>query len=280
MDGKLGGARVALFEARMQSQLAELVRRNGGVPRVAPALAEAPVDQDDKVAALIDALVMREIRFVIFLTGVGAAALFAAAERLGRLHELVAALHTTTNICRSQKPWKPLKDRGVPITITAAEPYTTVEVIEALRPLALEGAGVALIHYGESNDLLATEVARRARELFQLQLYEWRLPADVSPVREIIDEIIRGEVDAVAFTSQVQIRHLLQIATEMGKHDALIEALNSPRLAVTVVGPTCAGTLRADGIKVDVEPRHPKMGPMLLALADHLASTGFQPRPL
>jgi hypothetical protein len=49
MDGKLGGARVGLFEARMQSQLAELVRRTGGVPRVAPALAEVAVDQDDKV---------------------------------------------------------------------------------------------------------------------------------------------------------------------------------------------------------------------------------------
>jgi uroporphyrinogen-III synthase len=42
-DG-LGGVRVALLEARMSGEMAELVRRYGGTVRSAPAVSEAPID--------------------------------------------------------------------------------------------------------------------------------------------------------------------------------------------------------------------------------------------
>ena len=40
----LGGARIGLLEARLSSELAELVRREGGEPVCAPSVTEAQVD--------------------------------------------------------------------------------------------------------------------------------------------------------------------------------------------------------------------------------------------
>ncbi len=53
-DG-LHGVRVALLEARMGTELAELVRRYGGVVRSAPAVREAPLDCADAVGDFLTA---------------------------------------------------------------------------------------------------------------------------------------------------------------------------------------------------------------------------------
>ena len=71
----LGGARIGLLEARLSSELAELVRREGGEPVCAPSVQESPVDVGARVPALIDDLRQRRIEIVVFLTGAGATSL-------------------------------------------------------------------------------------------------------------------------------------------------------------------------------------------------------------
>lgn len=46
--------------------------------------------------------------------------------------------------------------------ITAAEPYTTKELLEALAPIDLDGQTVALVHYGEPNAVFAAALSARA----------------------------------------------------------------------------------------------------------------------
>jgi uroporphyrinogen-III synthase len=75
-------------------------------------------------------------------------------------------------------------------------------------------------------------------------------------------------VDAVAFTSQIQARHLFQVAEAMGLAPSLAGALNS-RTVVASVGPTCTGALQSFGVTPRVEPERPKMRPMVTALVRH-----------
>jgi uroporphyrinogen-III synthase len=82
----------------------------------------------------------------------------------------------------------------------------------------------------------------------------------------LIRGVMDGAVDAIAFTSQVQLRHLLLVAERSGERDALIRAMNE-RTLVAAVGPTCASALRRVGITPDVVPDNPKMGPMVVAIA-------------
>lgn len=263
--------RIGILEGRMTGELASLITRQGGEPILAPALRETPIDASGPVAELIDTLRAGEIQVMIFLTGVGAAALFREAEGLGRLPELLGYLQSTVNVSRGQKPWKPLKAHGVPITHTVPDPYTTHELQQTLAEIDLEGRGVGLLHYGERNDVIADTLVTAGAKVTELCLYEWRMPEDVEPLRRLVDLAIGGDLEAVAFTSQVQVRHLMAVADEEGKVDALREALNNG-VVVAAVGPTSAAALRDAGIAPRVEPKHPKMGPMVVALMEYLSA--------
>ena len=62
---------------------------------------------------------------------------------------------------------------------------------------------------------------------------------------------------------------MFQIAERLGQTKELTDALNQ-RTVVVSIGPTCSATLRALGVEPRVEPEHPKMGPLVLALAEYL----------
>jgi uroporphyrinogen-III synthase len=264
----LEGKRVALLEARLGGELARLVERHGATTFNAPALREETIDAGPEVDALINKLAAGEIQFVVLQTGVGVMTLLNEAEKLGRKDELIAALRQTTTVCRGPKPTAVLARNKIQISVNAQEPYTTAELIAALEPLALEGAGVALLHYGERNAALTDALHGRGAKLTELCLYEWRLPESVAPLETLVAEIINRQVDAVAFTSQIQARHLFHIAAESGRAEELRDALNH-KTVVASVGPTCTAALRALGVEPHVEPEHPKMAPMVQALLKH-----------
>jgi uroporphyrinogen-III synthase len=45
-------------------------------------------------------------------------------------------------------------------------------------------------------------------------------------------------------------------------------------VSVVAIGPVCASALRSVGVIPHVQPAHPKMGPMVAALADYFELTG------
>jgi uroporphyrinogen-III synthase len=268
----LQGKRVALLEARMSNELASMVERIGGTPYSVPAVRETALEQPEETARFVDALCSGRFDVVVFMTGVGATALLREAEKLGRLDAAVAALRQTTTVCRGPKPVAVLRRQGVQVNVTAAEPHTTVEVLQALDTLELGGKKIALVHYGERNDAAANGLRARGDGLDEICLYEWRLPDDVAPLERLVTEIIGARIDAIAITSQIQIRHLFLVASRLGLERALADAL-SHNVVVAAVGPVCATALRSFGVVPHVQPSHPKMGPMILALADYFELT-------
>lgn len=263
-------ARIALLEARMSSEMADLVRRQGGNPYTVPAVREVPIDSKQEVAAFIDHLTQGKIPIAIFFTGVGVKALFNEAEQLGRLSELQDVLRQITVVCRGPKPGAVLKRANIPIALSAAEPYTTDELLQVLITLDLSGKTVGVVHYGERSELFTNVLRERGAALEELCLYEWLLPEDLTHLQTLVHEIIEGDVDAVVFTSQVQIRHLFLVAADMHLADELTTALNS-RTIVASVGPTCTGVLHHYGVIPHVIPEHPKMGHLVKALAEYMA---------
>ena len=249
-----------------------MVERQGGVPYSVPAVRETPIEQPAETSAFVDALCAHRFDLVVFMTGVGASALLKEAETRGRLDAAIEALRRATTVCRGPKPVSVLRRTNIQVNITAAEPHTTVELLQALEPVDLRGKTVGLVHYGERNDAATTGLRSRGAAIDELCLYEWRLPEDVAPLEKLIGEIVDGRVDAIAITSQIQIRHLFEIADKLGRRDALADALNR-KAVVAAVGPVCATALRSFGVIPHVQPSHPKMGPMMIALADYFDLT-------
>ena len=269
MAASLDGRVVAFVEARMQSQMGALVERHGGAPLAAPVLQEVYNTDTPEVAGLIDDLCAGRIGVAVLQTGVGTQALFGAADALGRKAELLAALERATVIARSPKPSAVLRRNSVRIDLMPPEPYTTEELIHCLDAMEFAGREVAVQAYGGPNNLLTRTLRERGANVREVALYRWGLPDDVSPVLELIRRLDLGRVDAVAFTSQPQVPNLLAIARQSGLEDTLRRCLNSDSVAVASVGPVCTRRLLENGLPVDVEPQHPHMGSLVMALAEH-----------
>jgi len=270
---------VAFVEARMTSEMAGLIERHGGIPYAAPVLQEIYLKDSPEVQQLVVDTCGGRIDAVTLLTGVGTQALVSTAANMGREEEFVAALDRLTVIARSPKPARVLRQHKIHIDVMPPEPYTTADLINSLQEWDLSGKVVALQHYGGPNRPLVAHLEERGAEVRQVTLYTWGLPEDEAPVLALIDDLAGGRIDAIAFTSQPQVGNLLTIAAKAGKEDALRTSLgartaagNSGRDAgavVASVGPVCSRRLREAEIPVDVEPEHPHMGSMVLALAEY-----------
>ena len=80
-----------------------------------------------------------------------------------------------------------------------------------------------------------------------------------------VRDLAEGRLDVLLFTSAQQVVNLLRVADDLGLTDRVRQ-----RLAETVVasvGPTTSEALRDRDLPVDVQPEHPKLGPLVLAAA-------------
>lgn len=267
---------VALLESRMSRELARLVEKHGGEPLCVPAVRESSELSPELAQKVIDALAGDQHDVVIFMTGVAVSLLFEMAEQIGRRPDLVEALRRLTTVCRGPKPTAALRGFGVPPTLTARDPFTSAELIDALAGVELKGRRVVMLHYGERSQTLAETLLARQAQLEEIWLYRWLLPESTEGLEQLVERILKGDIDALAITCQVQSRHLFAIADRMDRRQALVTALNE-RVVVAAVGPTCQAVLQADGVRVQVMPEHPKMGPLVIALMRHLDRRSKQP---
>ena len=269
INHSLEGKRVGALESRMAGQLGDLIRKRGAEVMSAPALRESPVDCLEMVGELIDGISDGEFQVVVAQTGVGVSSLFKEATKLGRESELLTGLRKVVCIARGPKPVAALRKAGILTPVKVNSPYTTDELLETLGEFDLSVCGVALIHYGERNEALSETLLSACANLYELCLYEWMLPEDTGPLESLIRAVLKRELDAVAFTSQAQVKHLFKIAERYGFEPVLAASLNST--VVAAVGPTCAKALAAYGVSTDVAPEHPKMGHMVADLAEYFS---------
>jgi len=261
--------RVVLLESRMSRELARLVEKHGGTPVCIPAVRECHELSAEAAGDLITGLSTGGYDIVVFMTGVAVSMLFEIGEQLRRRPDLVAGLRAVTTVCRGPKPTAALRGFGVIPTLTARESFTSAEVIDAFAGIELQDQRILLFHYGERSDSLAETLVARQAVVDERWLYRWRLPEDTSGLEQLADDIIRGDVDALAITCQIQFRHLFQIAQRRNLERDMVRALNEA-VVVAAVGPTCHAILRVHGVEVKVVPDPPKMGPLIVTLMRYL----------
>src|SRR5262245_49762414 len=189
--------RIAILETRMGEQLADLVKQRGGVPVHAPALAELPDLDPEKVRALVLSLKEQPAKLFIFQTGVGTRALFAATDSLGVTDPFLKLLEKSSVAARGPKPSGALRSRGVRIDYSAADPFTTLEVLDAIASIDLQGARVIVQRYGTENVTLDQALDARGARVTEIPTYRWSLPQDTRPLEGLIGALERGELHAV-----------------------------------------------------------------------------------
>jgi uroporphyrinogen-III synthase len=272
----LRGTRVAVLEARMGAELAALIERWSGVPYCVPAVRETGPDRRAEVRDAITWLGAGDQRLVVLLNRSSVDDFFRIASEVGLEHELLSGLARAEIVCRGPKPIAALRRRGLIVPARVEEPKTSHEVVVALEPLlrsgqrGARGAQEALVlQYGERNIAVVRALERAGVRTRELSLYEWELPADLTPLLRLVDEVIERRVGAVAFTSPVQVRHLVAVAGRAKRTKELLAALRTHTL-VAALSPACAEALRTLGIPPRVVPESPKMGPLVQSIASFL----------
>ncbi|HUQ24074.1 MAG TPA: uroporphyrinogen-III synthase [Burkholderiales bacterium] len=256
------GKRVAVLESRLGRELADLVAGRGGEPFHAPALAELPDLDSAAIAALVSSLEARPAKLFIFQTGVGTRALFAATDSLSLTGKLDSFLKSMTVAVRGPKPTGALRQRGVHIDRSAADPYTTHELLDCIKDVPVKGERVIVQRHGSANRELDAALEARGAEVLEIPTYRWSLPTDTTLLAELIERLGRGEMDAVLFTNAEQVRNLFLVSKKMNKD--VKDGLN--RTLVASIGPVASAALREAGVKIGLEASPPKLGALLTAV--------------
>jgi uroporphyrinogen-III synthase len=256
--------RIAILESRMGEQLADLVARRGGVPVHAPALAELPDLDPQSIGALVRSLEAQPPAVVIFQTGVGTRALFAVTDNLGLTDLFLKELSKTKVAARGPQPTGALRSRGVRIDYSAADPFTTKEILDSIKAVELKGRRVIIQRFGSANVELDRALEAGGAQVTEIPTYRWSLPPDTKPLEDLIGALGRGELHAAVFTNAEQVRNLFAVAASIGQAKALEDALN--RTLVASIGPVASAALRHARVTVGLESSPPKLGALISAL--------------
>jgi uroporphyrinogen-III synthase len=264
----LTGLRVVCFESRRSAESSRMIARQGGDPVEAPSVREVPL----RGAAGLDGLEADLQRgaelLLVLLTGVGTELLIEGlCQHLPREQALASlAAPSVKIVCRGPKPHAVLKQRGLKPALVVGEPNTWRDVLRELDAHDwVRGRAVYVQEYGRTNEeLMAALGERAATSLSQVKTYTWSLPDDLAPLEAAIDRIAAGDAEVALFTSSVQITHLFEVAERLGARERLLAGL--ARLVVASVGPLTTEALASFGVHADVEPAHPKLGHLMLAL--------------
>jgi uroporphyrinogen-III synthase len=262
-----GGMRVLSLESRRAAEMAELIRKQGGIPLVAASMRERPLEDNRAAFDFAERLLAGEFDMIILLTGVGTRQL----QRLmtTRYPETAFrdALRRIAVVARGPKPAAALREMEVPATLIAPEPNTWREVLAITdgRP----ERQIAVQEYGRPNPELIEGLKARGASVTSVRVYQWDLPEDPGPLREAARRLAAAEFDVVLFTTAIQISHLARVAEEQGIGQATLAGLR--RAFVASIGPTTTEALEEFGVKPDLEPSHPKMGFLVREAAENAA---------
>lgn len=268
MDMSFAGKRVLSLESRRAVETAELIRRNGGEPVVAPSMREVPLEENEQAFRFAERLLAGDFDMAIFLTGVGTRHLMKVLSTRFDTAVIAEALRKVTIVARGPKPSAALRELSVPVHVNAPEPNTWRELMQAIegRP----ERRVAIQEYGKPAGELVDALRQKGAEVTTVRVYAYDLPEDLGPLRNAVALLARGECDAVLFTTSQQVVHLLQVARELDLEAAVLNGLRGSLIAS--IGPTTTEALGEYGLAPDLEPSHPKLGILVKEAAEKAGS--------
>jgi uroporphyrinogen-III synthase len=272
MARPLSGVRVALPETRELELLAQMLEAEGASIERCPLVDIVDPPDGAPVAAWLGRFIAVPPDDLILLTGEGLRRLAAAAARLDRGADFVAALASPRKIIRGPKPAAALRELGLEPDLRAKEP-TTAGVIAALTPESLAGRRVGVQLYPDNpNTELLDFLSSAGARTDPVLPYAYATKESSARVIELIDMMAAGNLQVVAFTSSSQVRRLFDVARSANRETEL--RLSLAQMKVAAVGPLVVGTLATHGVSATIAPAKAyNMKPLVRAIVQATANT-------
>ncbi|MFN2745154.1 uroporphyrinogen-III synthase [Bacillus sp. z60-18] len=263
MGKGLNGRRIAIGASRKTEEMSTLIKKQGGIP-VVRSLQGTVFLAEKEVGPDLQTFVETGADWVIFTTGIGTETLVSLAEKLGIGERFLQVIRQAKAASRGYKTAAALKKLG--ITPTASDDDgTTKGLIESLKPYDFTGKRVMVQLHGENAPSLLAFLEEKGAAVFPLLPYQHVAP-DEETVALLCQELLDHEVDAVCFTTAVQVRSLFKFAKENGVREKIVQAFQDHVLAAAV-GKVTAEALSEEGVVRLLAPELERMGAMIVELS-------------
>jgi uroporphyrinogen-III synthase len=270
-EGPLAGRRVALLEHRELDRLGHMLEEQGAETLRCPLVAIVDALDPAPVEAWLRRAIAQPFDDLVLFTGEGLRRLRGAAARAGLEAPFRDALGHMRTITRGPKPARALREIGLAPTLRAAMP-TMDGVIAALSAGDLSGHRVGVQLYPDAPAERIVDFLLQAGAVADpIVPYAYVPQADSGAVAALIEQLLAGGIDVIAFTSASQVTRLFEAAAGIDQQAHLAAALHKARIAA--VGPVVAGELARRGLAVAIMPRDSFfMKPLVSAIAAALQS--------
>jgi uroporphyrinogen-III synthase len=269
IDWNLKGKRIAVPEMRELEIFSSLLERRGAEVLRCPLVTIYDTPHSASVLAFAVNVADGAFDDFILITGEGLTRILSCINKYDpALQErFVAGLGRMRTITRGPKPARVLRQLGLKPNVEASAP-TTPGVIEALKALDLKGRRVAVQLYGNDPNIpLTSFLKERGAEITTVAPYVYGNAADDATVKNLLERMANGEVDAIAFTSKLQIERLVN------QQPAQLVKRALTRTKIAAVGPIVAESIRGFGFEVSSSPEHSWfMKPLVVALSEALGA--------
>lgn len=281
----LNGLTVAVTASRRASELAQLITAFGGKPYVAPTVGINTTLDVEEIKKFINKI-FEHPDFMIFMSAPGIYSLMSLAKELRLEERLMDALKDISLIARSPKPQAALAKYGIHTKLVPIE-NTTEGILKLLNKYGIKDKKIGILWHGSYSKCFVEELNRAGAESFELTIYKYSNELDsesarvlrqmgfryISPneskVVKLIEDINKGDIDIITFTSPPAAKEMILIAEKYSLKQSLESSLNKS-VIVTVVGPSTKKVLEDNSISTDVMPNQYRMGYMIKSLSDYI----------
>lgn len=263
MTRPLRGFTVGITADRRRDELESLLVRRGARVVSGPALRIVPVAEDELLHDVTRALVAAPPDVVVVTTGVGFRGWVEAADGWGLATALLATLGGGRILARGPKASGAIRAAGLREQWSPAS-ESSDEVLERMLDDGVAGLRVAVQLHGEPQTAFCTALRDAGAAVVEAPVYRWVPPHDVAPLLRLLDVVLAGDVDALAFTSAPAVVSFLQHAAE--RRDELVKTLRYD-VVVACVGPVCARPMLAEDVPC-VLPDRMRLGGLVRSLAE------------
>jgi uroporphyrinogen-III synthase len=261
----MNGKRVVTAGSRKLEEFSTLVEKQGGVPLIR-SMQGTVYFAEEAIGEQLRRLVVDRTDWLVFITGVGTETLFAQADKLGIYDEFLGLVEQSKVAVRGYKTVAALKGKGIKPLIVDDD-GTNRGLIRAMHGIDLGDQRVVVQLHGEPAPGLIRFLEDEGAIVTPLLPYEHIAPED--QVADLLcKEIIDQAVDAVCFTTGLQIHNLFNYAKQHGYEEKMKQAFENKVTAVSI-GKLTAESLVEEGVQRILIPESERMGAMIFMLREY-----------
>jgi uroporphyrinogen-III synthase len=235
---RLEGKVIAVTRPRERAQAAvDIIAHEGGIALLAPTL-ELLMTQTESLMDLCRHA--KNLDWVIFTSPASLESLFQHCPNFR--YDLNSDCRIAVIGPRTQRV---LEEYGLKAELVP-EYYTAEGLLKVMAPLNLEGKIIGIPRTFSARDVLPEGLRKMGAQVLLAEAYKSTIPQEIKPVQDLIENLLKGEVNAVTFTSPLTVHNLFQIAADKKKE--LINTLKSKKIILVAIGPITGQAIQEYGL--------------------------------